>query len=554
MLKNLTVQNYALINQLRISFHQGLTTITGETGAGKSILLGALGLIIGNRADMSALNDKQKSCVVEGEFDISTYNLKVFFQQNDLDYDDTTIIRRQINPAGKSRAFVNEIPVTLPVLKDLVGRIIDIHSQHQNLFLSDTSFQLGVLDAYTSNSNLLASYRIAYKKYKNIKAQYEDLLSNAQQAKADSDYLTFQLKQLEDAKLKLGEEHELQTLQQQLSHAEEIKTALQNVSSYLNAEDTSVLVWLKDAVTLLERITNVFPQSEELAKRLESCRIELHDIAREVDLNNEKVELDPNQLEAVTQRLDSIFTLQQKHRVQTVEELIGIRDNLRVKLDQIANYDTSVEELKKQLDIAENEAIALAKKISKARIDGIESFQIKVKHLLTQLGMQHAEFKVEQTVLKELGSTGIDRVIFLFSANRQIAVQELSKVASGGELSRLMLSLKSIMAKTIGLPTIILDEIDTGVSGEVADKVGNIINEMSRGMQVINITHLPQIASKGQHHLLVYKQQDDGIAKTLIKPLGAQERVQEIAKMLSGEKISDAALINAKHLLDTNSS
>ncbi|MFP4557669.1 MAG: DNA repair protein RecN [Bacteroidales bacterium] len=554
MLKNLFIQNYALIDHLDIDFHKGLNTITGETGAGKSIILGALGLILGNRADIGVLKDKQKNCVVEGTFDISAYSLNNFFVENDLDYQSETLIRRQINPAGKSRAFVNELPVTLAVLKDLVSRIIDIHSQHQNLLLADSSFQLTVLDAYTNNIENVLGYRRAYRKFTEVDANLKELKEKAEKSQADFDYLNFQLNELEEAKLKPEEDDELEKLEQQLSHAEEIKSTLQGVSSYLNADDTSILVWLKQVETMLGRINNVYPESEELARRVESCRIELQDLAREVDLQNDKVELDPSQLEAVTQRLNTILTLQQKHRVNSVDELIGVRDNLKAEVDDISSYDISIEKMTKEVAELETQALGLAKEISSIRKKGTPDFEKSIIAMLTQLGMQHAGFKVHFQPLNELTPSGLDKITFQFSANKQMSLQDLSKVASGGELSRLMLSLKSIMVQTKGLPTIILDEIDTGVSGDVADKVGNIINDMAKGMQVINITHLPQIASKGKHHLLVYKNQDGDTTRTQIKRLTDDERVQEIAKMLSGEKVSEAALTNARDLLKASSS
>ncbi|MFO8022034.1 MAG: DNA repair protein RecN [Perlabentimonas sp.] len=554
MLKNLFIQNYALIDHLDIDFHEGLNTITGETGAGKSILLGALGLILGNRADIGVLKDKQKNCVVEGTFDISAYSLNNFFVENDLDYQNETLIRRQINSTGKSRAFVNELPVTLAVLKDLVSRIIDIHSQHQNLLLADSSFQLTVLDAYTNNLENVSRYKKAYKKYTEVRAKLHELKEKANKSQADFDYLNFQLNELEEAKLKPEEDNELEKLEQQLSHAEEIKSTLQGVSSYLNADDTSILVWLKQVETMLGRINSVYSQSEELAKRVESCRIELQDIAREVDLQNEKVDLDPSQLEAVTQRLNTILTLQQKHRVNSVDDLIKVRDNLKAEVEDIASYDIAIEKMTKELSEHHAKVSDLAKEVSIIRKKGTSGFENSIIGMLTQLGMQHAGFKVHFQSLEEFSSSGLDKITFQFSANKQMPLQDLSKVASGGELSRLMLSLKSIMVQTKGLPTIILDEIDTGVSGDVANKVGNIINDMAKGMQVINITHLPQIASKGKHHLLVYKNQDGETTKTQIKRLAEDERVQEIAKMLSGEKVSEAALTNAKDLLKASSS
>jgi len=549
MLKTLLVQNYALIDTLEIDFHQGLNIITGETGAGKSIILGALGLILGNRAEATVLKEKSKPCVVEGTFNLAGYSLQDFFVDNDIEYADLTTIRRHINPAGKSRAFVNELPVTLSILKDLVSQIIDIHSQHQNLLLADGKFQLSVLDSFTDNLQQLASYRDSYQKYRSLTSELENIKEKASQAKADLDYLQFQLKQLNEAKLKSGEEIELESLQQQLSHAEEIKSNLQSAFTLLNADESSILIWLKEAVSSLSKISHFFIPAEELQARIESCRVELKDIAHEVEMQNERVLLDPAELEAVTQRLDMILSLQQKHRVSSVDELIEIREKLDVQVDEITNYDQVVSQKEAELEKITKLALKQAQEISDTRKAGSKKFEDSIKALLTQLGMPYADFKVNFEPLGELRPQGIDRVTFLFSANKQMPLNDLSKIASGGELSRLMLSLKSLMVRTKGLPTIILDEIDTGVSGEVADKVGNIISSMAKSMQVINITHLPQIACKGSHHFLVYKDQEKETTETRIRLLTSQERITEIAKMLSGEKISEAAITNAKHLL-----
>lgn len=551
MLKTLLVKNYALIDALEINFHQGLNIITGETGAGKSILLGALSLILGHRADVNTLKDKTTPCVVEGTFSLDGHNLEKFFELNDLEYSNVTTIRRHINPAGKSRAFVNELPVTLTILKELVGQIIDIHSQHENLLLADGSFQLSVLDSFAANAGDLNTYSKVFEEYKNLNDEVNELKQKAQQAKADLDYLQFQLNQLTEVKLVPGEDLELETLQKQLAHAEDIKTALNTTSLLLNSEETSTLVWLKEAETTISKIIGFHPMAETLVQRIESARIELNDIAREIEMQNEKVDLDPKELQAINQRLDVIITLQQKHHVSSVDELIALRDKLANQVNEITSFDHTISEKSKQLESVHNTALKQAKSISQKRVSASQKFEQSIKNLLAQLGMPHAEFKVKFETLPVLKNWGIDKVSFLFSANKQVSLNELAKVASGGELSRLMLSLKSLMVKTTGLPTIILDEIDTGVSGGIADKVGNIINNMAQGMQVINITHLPQIASKGNHHFLVYKEHSNNTTKTLIRRLTPQERVTEVAKMLSGEEISEAAIINAKHLLDT---
>ncbi|MDD2279463.1 MAG: DNA repair protein RecN [Bacteroidales bacterium] len=549
MLKHLLVKNYAIIDNLEIDFHSGLNIITGETGAGKSILLGALGLILGNRAEANILKDKENSCIVEGTFNLQGYNLEPLFEENDLDFQPNTIIRRHISQSGKSRAFVNELPVTLTLLKDIVGRVIDIHSQHQNLLLVNANFQLLVLDSFANTGALIDEYKELYSLHKQLTDEFNELTQKSAKAKADLDYLQFQLNQLNEAKLVEGEEADLELLQQQLSHSEDIKIALHEVVNYCNADETSILIWLKNVQESLNRISSFYPMAIELNKRVEACRIELKDIAQEGEMQSEKIELDPSELERVNQRLDNINTLMQKHRVTTVTELIAIRDELQIKVDEIVDYDSTVERKAKKISEISSQAFAKAKIISNARVNVCGGFESSIQLLLTQLGMPFANFKVSITHHDELLPNGIDRATFLFSANKQGSLQELSKVASGGELSRLMLSLKSLMVKAKGLPTIILDEIDTGVSGDIADKVGNIIHDMSKGMQVINITHLPQIASKGTTHFLVYKEDDSVSSTTHIRLLKPNERVLEIAKMLSGEQVFDAAIINAKHLL-----
>jgi DNA repair protein RecN (Recombination protein N) len=549
MLKRLHIQNYALIDHLEIEFYEGLNIITGETGAGKSILLGALGLILGQRAETNVLKDKQKSCVVEGMFDISNYNLQQLFSENDLDYFDITLIRRQITPTGKSRAFVNDVPVNLPVLKEMVGRIIDIHSQHENLLLSESTFQLKVIDSFSGSTEFVARYRNTFQRFKKINSELIVLKENAAKAKSDLDYLQFQLNQLNDAKLKDGEQQELEQLHQQLTHAEDIKSSLGAAFVNLNGDTSSVLVLLKDVEQHLRKISSYFPASDELNSRVESCRIELKDISHAIDIQSNKIELDPEQLSAVNSRLDLLFSLQQKHRVESVEELILIRKNIEEQVDEIVNFDTIIASKSNEMKEIESELRQKADEINALRRKSSPMLEKSIVEMLHHLGMPYASFSVDFKKYSDFQSTGIDDITFLFSANKQIPLQELSKVASGGELSRLMLSLKSLLITSIDLPTIIFDEIDTGVSGEVADRVGNIINGMAKKMQVINITHLPQIACKGKYHFLVYKDNQFETSKTLIKLLDNEERVVEIAKLLSGEKLSDAALINAKHLL-----
>lgn len=552
MLQNLHIQNYALIDQLDIEFNQGLNIITGETGAGKSILLGALALILGQRADTSVLKDSSKSCIVEGLFNITSYNLKSFFIENDIDYYDNTIIRRQINESGKSRAFINETPVNLNILKDLGALLIDIHSQHENLLLGNGQFHLNVLDSFAALSDDLTAYQSLFKQYNSAKTELDRLILESTNSRKDFDYFQFQLNELNLANLKADELQELEILQQQLAHASEIKLSLQSVSEYLSNDSSSAISMLKEVELSLRKITSFFHESIELEKRIEGCRIELKDISNEITTHNDRLEVDPQQLETVTARLDLLFNLLQKHKCSSVDELILLRNEIEAKVDFISNIDFNLEKKQKQLAELEGQLKDFANKLSEKRKKVIPSIEGNIIDLLVQLGIKHAAFKVDIQKSETFLSNGIDKVSFLFSANKQIALQELSKVASGGELSRLMLSLKSLMVKSSGLPTIIFDEIDTGVSGEIADKVGNIIYSMANGMQVINITHLPQIASKGKTHFLVYKDNLSAHSNTKIKLLDGNERVVEIAKMLSGEKLSDAALTNAKELLSMN--
>lgn len=549
MLKHLLVKNYAIIDNLEIDFHSGLNIITGETGAGKSILLGALGLILGNRAEVNILKDKENSCVVEGTFNLEGYGLEPLFAENDIDFQPNTVIRRHINPSGKSRAFVNELPVNLNLLKDIVGRVIDIHSQHQSLLLGNAGFQLSVIDSFVGNGNLLDEYKTHYTRFRELTTQLEELMQRAQQAKTDLDYLQFQLNQLEEMNLVEAEEQELEQLQQQLTHSEDIQLALQEVVNYCNAEDISVLMWLKGMEDALKRIVPFYPLAEQLGSRVEAVRIELKDIAQEAEVESQKINHNPVELERVNRRLDDLNTLMQKHRVSSTLELVVIRNELRGKVDEIENYDAVLIKKGNELKAVEQKARDLAQSISKSRLEASPHIEKSIISTLSQLGMPSAGFRVDLTQTPDLTPNGVDRALFLFSANSQIPLQELSRVASGGELSRLMLSLKSLMVKAKGLPTIILDEIDTGVSGEIADKVGNIIQQMSAEIQVINITHLPQIASKGKTHFLVYKEESSGVPSTQIRLLNHEERIEEIAKMLSGEQVSQAAMTNAKHLL-----
>lgn len=549
MLRKLLIQNYALIDLLEIDFQRGLNIITGETGAGKSILLGAISLMLGQRADTSVLKDKTKNCIIEGEFDVSDYDLADFFTNNDIEFDTTTTIRRQISDSGKSRAFINETPVNLNQLKELGDLLIDIHSQHENLLLSNSLFQLKVIDSFASLKNDVLAYRNKFNSYRELKQRLSKFEEEAQSATRDFDYLKHQLTELTSANLKVDELVELEALQKQLTHASEIKESLQFTYDSLNNDTASVLAMLKDSIHSLKRVSQFYQPAINIEQRIESCRIEIKDIVAEIDTLNSKVDVDDELLDKVSKRIDLIYNLFQKHRVTSIDELILLRNSIEEKVNYISGLDFNLENLRNELKFAESDLMRVAVDISKKRKSSVPQIEKSVTDLLVQLGILHAAFKIDIQQLQDFQSWGIDKITFFFTANKQVAPMELSRVASGGELSRLMLSLKSLLVKSSGLPTIIFDEIDTGVSGEIADKMGTIIHGMANGMQVINITHLPQIAAKGKTHFLVYKDNLSAQSATRIKLLNPDERVIEIAKMLSGEKLTDAALSNAKELL-----
>lgn len=552
MLKSLSIQNYAIIQDLNIDFSGGLSIITGETGAGKSILLGALSLIIGQRADTSVLYDNSRKCVVEGEFAIKGYGLEELFAENELDYADITLIRREISSDGKSRAFINDTPVNVSVLKAFGERLIDVHSQHQNLYIDNENFQLKVLDTFAKQNDLLQEYRAKFAQYKALHAEYQKKTEEYQKNKADLEYFQFQYNQLHEAKLTDGEQESLETELQTLTHAEEIKTHLGMVLNYLEGEESSIMLFSKDSINYLNKIRNVFGASGVLSDRLNSVLIELKDITSEVNEHFEKIESDPERAELVKQRIDLLYSLEQKHRVTSVKELMVIEADLKAKIDLIDNVDTQLDTLKIQLDQLRANLENTAGKISTNRKQVLPAIEEKVTVLLQNLGMPNGVFKVQIDALTDLAMNGQDAVRFLFSANKQGQLQDLGKVASGGEMARLMLSLKAVIAEVIMLPTIIFDEIDQGVSGDIADKMGNVIVKLAQFAQIMNITHLPQIASKGGNHYLVYKKDLDHRTQTQIKKLNPDDRVIEIARMLSGEQLSEAAINNAKALLGIN--
>lgn len=549
MLKHLSVQNYALIDQLEVDLSEGLTIITGETGAGKSILLGALGLIAGSRADTQSLQDKTKKCIIEAAFNIKGYSLTDFFKEHELDYDAVTTIRREINPEGKSRAFINDTPVTLNQLKELGERLIDIHSQHQTLSLNGADFQLSVTDAFAKHEPLLGEYQSDFGKYRSLEKQLTELSVRESQAQKDLDYFQFQFNELEDAGLKAGEQTEMEQELETLNNAEEIKSTLSKAAFGLNGGDQNLLSSLGEIRTMLNGMAKFKPEIAELSARINSSYIELKDISNELEAIEQEVVYDPKRIEVLNDKLDTLYRLQQKHQVKTAEELIAIKEEISNKLLDFNSLEAEIEKVKAALDKLKTGLTAKAKTLSDNRKKVIPKIEKEIASLLASLSMPNAQLKIDQQLLDTFTASGTDKINFLFSANKGSDFKELSKVASGGELSRLMLSIKSLIAQLTALPTIIFDEIDTGVSGDVADKVGSIMTAMAAKMQVITITHLPQIASKGSSHLFVYKEDKNNKTYSNIKKLNSGERVQEIAKMLSTGKPTEAAISNAKELL-----
>ena len=549
MLIKLFVQNYALIKELDVEFENGLTIITGETGAGKSILLGALSLILGTRADSSVLLDKNEKCIVEGTFRIEEYELNEFFISNNIDYEPVSTLRREINPAGKSRAFINDTPVTVNILKELGDRLIDIHSQHQTLMLNDNSFQLNLIDSFSGTAGIKNEYRETYSNYRKLKKEYTSIKEKADKNKSDLEYYQFQYNQLDEAKLKSGEQTELEAEQELLGHTEEIKLALGSSSNLFLSEGISILSMLREVKSYLGRIITFLPESESLLSRTESALIELDDLAAEVEKLTVSIEADPQRLAMVNNRLDNIYTLIQKHRVTDLGELIKKKDEIKDLIGSIVSCDERIIELETLLDKEASRLKTISEEISNKRKSVLSDIELRITELLKQLGIPNAKFRITLTHLQEFTATGIDQADFLFSANKQIAPENLAKIASGGELSRVMLSLKSLLTKNNNLPTIIFDEIDAGVSGEVADKVGQILSGMGKYMQVINITHLPQVASRGTRHYHVYKDDTDNSTFTRVKLLSPEERILEVARLLSGSEVTETAMKNARELL-----
>lgn len=561
MLQKLTINNYALIDNLEIGFDSGLNILTGETGAGKSIILGALSLILGQRAESKYFFNQQKKCVIEGTFKISGFHLADFFEENDLDYETETVLRREISADGKSRAFVNDTPVNLTALKQLGEKLIDIHSQHATLEINDPEFQLLVVDSVARHSDLLFDYQTKFRAYKKSLSKLNQLIAESDKAKADLDYFQFQFDELEKGALVADEQEHLELELNTLNNAEEIKRNLLNANYLLQDGEAAALIQLKEAGQALGSIEKYNPAVAELHQRINSAIIELKDVAAEIEGIEEHTFIDEARAEEVNTRLSMIYNLQKKHRVSTNAELLQIQDELSEKIQQALFSDEAIEKLQKQIAADKAELEKLAAQLSVNRKKAIPDIEKQVLATLAEMGMASSSLEIEQHPTPPppkmgtaeqaplLTATGVDNIRFLFSANKGHALAEMSKVASGGELSRLMLSIKSIVAQYTALPTIIFDEIDTGVSGEVANKVGVIMERLAQNLQVITITHLPQIASKGKSHYFVYKDDSEAATFTRIKQLNNDERVLEIAKMLSGDKPGESALQNARELL-----
>lgn len=551
MLTHLSIRNYALISQLDIDFDHGLTIITGETGAGKSILLGALSLIIGQRSDSQSLKDKTQKCIVEGVFDIKNYSLRDFFEKNNLDYEEKTVIRREINPAGNSRAFINDTPVSLLQLKELGINLVDIHSQHESLNLNTAEFQFNIVDSFALQKELVAEYKIKFREFRDLQNELKILLENEQKSKLDKDYFQFQFDELENANLKPGEQEQLEQELELQNNSEEIKKNIFESVGALSKGERSIISTLSEVQKFVSDSARFNPSMQEIEKRIKSASIELEDISEELEKIQRDISFSPEKISIINNRLNIIYSLQQKHRAKSTGELLEARENFRSKLDSIASLDDEIEKLNLKILSEKSELLKKAAKISENRKKAIPKIEKSVNATLKELGMPDAKIEISNLIAGENEFTmyGIDNIRFYFTANKGSEPKEIQKVASGGELSRMMLSIKSLIARLIALPTIIFDEIDTGVSGEIADKVGVIMYRMAKEMQVISITHLPQIAGKGDAHYFVFKENKNGSAKTFLKKLSEKDRINEIARLLSGEELTKAAVMNAKELL-----
>ena len=545
MLRRLTVENYALIERLDMELDAHLNIITGETGAGKSILLGALGLLMGNKNESGSIHDESRNCIIEGVFDIEAYGLESFFEDSDLDYEPQTVIRRMISPSGKSRAFVNDMPVQLATLKELGARLIDIHSQHQNLVLSNEDFRIKSIDALSATAEKASAYREKYNALRTAERHLKELQDAAEVLRRDEEWLRYQVEEFEAAALKEGELDEALEELKVLENADQIGEALTSLRNILDAEQVGVLEQLSAAESAIIRIKENYPRGEELAERLHSVVQELKDVSATVGDDSERIDADPKRLQRLTERVNMIYSLCQKHRVKDLTELMTVGERLAEQLNAITHSDENIKQCRREINLLREEATKMALEIHAQREKGASMISESVEGMLSSLGMAEGRFTVELRQCEELQPTGCDKVRFLFSANGKVAQQAVEKVASGGEISRVMLALKALLAEKSKLPTIIFDEIDTGVSGRIADAMGSIICSLSENMQVVSITHLPQVASKGDTHFVVYKHD----SRTNITRLTSEERIEEVAKMLSGSEITSAAIEQAKLLL-----
>ena len=549
MLKQLHISNYALIDELSVSFETGFNVITGETGAGKSILLGALGFALGDRADTGVLYDKDKKCVVEAQFALDDENLKPLFEENDLDFEAECIFRRELNPQKKSRAFINDTPVALQTMKEIGSQLVDIHSQHDSLLLTDADFQLKLLDEIAQNSELLAEYQTEYGHYNALKHKLNELKDMATKNTAENDYLKFQLDELDKADLKEGEYADIEQTLSVMENAEEIKTLLITANGLMDDSENAILGQVNALTSTLQRMKHLLPDTEELAERVENLKVELKDIAYDLRRKEDETQFDEGQLQSLQERYDLLSRLMMKHRVGGYEELIALRDSLKEKVNAFENIDEAIAQAEKELKASEKQLSTLAKALHDKRGQAAVAFGEKVMVLVRQLAMPFAQFQVSVESQANFGSKGSDEIRFLFSANKGIAPDDIRRVASGGELSRLMLSIKSAVSSYNYIPTLIFDEIDTGVSGEVAAKIGGIMRQMGNALQLISITHLPQVASQAEHHYFIYKDNEGERTQSHIRLLGSDERIQEIAKMLSNDQVTPEAIKAAEVLL-----
>ena len=553
MLQSIHIQNYALIDKLDIDFMPGFSVITGETGAGKSIILGAIGLLLGQRADVKAIKNGASKSIVEARFRIATYGLEDFFNELDLEYDpEECLLRREVSANGKSRAFINDTPASLNQMRALGEKLIDIHSQHQNLLLNKEGFQLNILDILAQDDKQLATYKQTYRHYKEVCKELDTITKQAEKSRQDEDYLRFQLDQLEEANLQAGEQTSLEQEAEKLTHAEDIKAGLYKAGQLIDgAEMNGILPLAKECRQTLQNISNVYPSASEWVERLQSCYIELKDIAHDLSIAEEETEFNPERLEQVNERLNLIYNLQQKHRADTIDELLELAENYRRQLNAIASFDDRIAELNQEKETIYNKVLEQARELTQLRLKSARHIEEQMKKLLIPLGMPNVRFAVELALRKEPDINGLDSVTFLFSANKNGTLQNVASVASGGEIARVMLSLKAMIAGAVKLPTIIFDEIDTGVSGSIAEKMALIMRDMGRqNRQVISITHLPQIAARGTTHYKVYKKDTEAGTSSYIRQLSPEERINEIANMLSGSVLTEAALNNARALLE----